>query len=324
MKFVSPRTARLNAAVNADAPGSISRSCPVCAEAGATPLWHKGDLRVVRCASCGMAYTSPVDHAAATGEFYDRLAAPFYLSPAKLESDFAPVRFARELRLFRAYCPRGAVLDVGCSTGAFLHQLRQRFPNEYAVTGTDVARAALDHAAGRGIEVVRGAFPELDFGGRHFDAITFWAVLEHLVDPLRFLRHAARLLRPGGACFVLVPNLGSLAVRLAGPRYRYVMPDHVNYFSAASLRQLIARVPEFECVALRFTHFNPIVIWQDFRAANVPARVPDAERAALLARTTAWKQRPGLAPLGWIYGVTEGLLACLGLADNIAAVLRRR
>lgn len=269
-----------------------------------------------------MAFARPVPAELADGRFYNERGASFYLSPAKLESDFAPVRFARELRLFREFCLRGNVLDVGCSTGAFLHNLRTRWPADYTVLGNDVTEAALAHAESRGLPVRRGSLLDLDFGGERFDAVTFWAVLEHLVEPRRFLSRAAELLRPGGHCFVLVPNLDSLAVRWLGARYRYVMPDHVNYFSRRTLTSLVATEPRFEPVTLRSTHFNPVVIWQDWRAA--PERVPDAERAALLKHTTAWKQSRALAVAHPFYAAAEWALGSLFLADNLVAVLRRR
>jgi hypothetical protein len=81
-----------------------------------------------------MVYANPVDEKLVTGEYYDQLANPFYLSPNKLESDYSPVRFERELKLFRRFCRRGSVFDVGCSTGAFLYQLKTRFPGDYEVT----------------------------------------------------------------------------------------------------------------------------------------------------------------------------------------------
>ncbi len=266
-----------------------------------------------------MVYASPVHADLASGRFYDERGRSFYCAPDKLESDFAPVRFARELKVFRRYCPRGTVLDVGCSTGAFLHQLREL--GGYDVAGTDVTGDALDHAASRGIRVIRKSLLDPEFPSGPYDAVTFWAVLEHLVDPLAHVRRAADLLRPGGHLLVLVPNVASLAVRLCGARYRYVMPDHVNYFSARTLTALAARERRLQGRWLGFTHFNPVVIWQDWRGGL--ERVPDAERARLLRRTTAWKQRRGLGPMRWVYRASEALLARFGLADNVVLVLER-
>lgn len=300
----------------------VHRVCPSCAEKIASPYLEKGALRLVQCGNCSMIYANPVESALASGQFYDRLSVPFYLSRDKLESDYAPVRFERELRWFRSWCRKGAVLDVGCSTGAFLFQLKSRFPGDYTVTGTDVAGAALDHAESRGIEIVRESFLDCDFGGRRFDAVTFWAVIEHLAEPGKFLGKAAAQLKAGGHCFVLVPNMKSLAARLLGVKYRYIMPDHLNYFTAGTLRRFAASAPALEVVRLGQSHFNPVVILKDFRRRA--DRVADGERARLLKRTTAMKQSPWLGPVRWLYSAVERVLITMGLADNLVLVMRKK
>jgi len=281
---------------------------------------QKGELQLVRCRRCRMIYANPVPAEFASGEYYDRAGGDYYLSPAKLESDYAAVRFERELRLFRKHCQGGAVLDVGCSSGAFLFQLKQRFPGCYQLLGTDVSGSPLDYAESRGVAVVRGSFLEQDFGGRQFDAVTFWAVLEHLAEPQEFLVKAASVLKPSGLCFVLVPNMKSLAGRLLGARYRYVYPQHLNYFTTVTLRKLVEE--RFSVIESRSTHFNPVVIWQDWRGGG--REVSNRERAQLLQRTTAYKQKPWLRPVKALYGLAERTLGVLSLADNLVVVLRIR
>jgi 2-polyprenyl-3-methyl-5-hydroxy-6-metoxy-1,4-benzoquinol methylase len=307
---------------NQEPTNQVQRSCPLCEGRDADLFMEKGSLRLTRCRACSMIYANPVEAELASGRFYDRLGAPFYLSPDKLESDYAPVRFKRELRFFRAHCRAGAVLDIGCSTGAFLFQLKTLFPGDYTVTGMDVASAALDYAEGRGIQVVRDSFLDFDFGARRFDAVTFWAVIEHLVRPRGFLSRAGSVLKPGGHCFVLVPNLKSLAARWLGVKYRYLMPDHVNYFTASTLERFAAEEAGFEIVRLTQSHFNPAVILKDVRGGV--KRVADEERARLLKRTTALKQHPLLRPAQWIYSATERLLVATGLADNLVMVMRKK
>lgn len=276
---------------------------------------------MVRCTACGMVYVNPAPAGMASGEFYDKEGAAYYLSPAKLESDYADVRFARELKLFRKFCPRGAVLDVGCGSGGFLFQLNQRWSGDYELLGTDVSGAPLDYAESRGVPVARGDFLTQDFQGRKFDAITLWAVAEHLAEPKKFLEKARALLKPDGVCLVLAPNLRSLAVRLLGANYRYVYAQHLNYFSAPTLAQL-AEGCGFTVTARRFTHFNPVVIWQDWRGGG--RDVPNEARGALLQRTTALKQKPWLRPVQWGYALAEKALATAGLTDNLAMVLHRK
>ena len=300
-------------------PVDIQRACPVCGSSEPEPYLAKGSLRLVRCRNCSMVYGNPVPTEFASGEHYDRIGADYYLSRAKLESDYAPVRFERESRIFRQWCPRGAVLDVGCSSGAFLYHLGQQFPGEYELMGTDASGPALDYAASRGITVSRGQFAEQAFD-REYDAVTFWAVLEHLIEPKSFLAKAHCILKPRGFCFVLVPNLRSLAVRFLGARYRYIYPQHLNYFTRQTLTELAGH--GFSVHEIGGTHFNPVVLWQDWRRGG--AGVSNQERAELLKRTTSMKQNPMLRPAKILYRLTEQVLGVLGLADNLVAVLQKR
>jgi 2-polyprenyl-3-methyl-5-hydroxy-6-metoxy-1,4-benzoquinol methylase len=295
----------------------VSRSCPLCGEQASTPFLHKHSLQLVCCTRCSLVHANPVPVQVATAAFYDEAGAE-YLEPAKLESDYADVRFARELRIFRRHCPRGSVLDVGCSSGGFLHQLQKRHPGQYKVLGTDVSTGPLAHAEKMGVPVVRGNFLTQSFT-ESFDAVTFWAVMEHLFEPRAFLAKAASLLKPGGLCFILVPNLSSLAVRLLGAKYRYIFLEHINYFTPRTLRQFAQK--EFTVVKLTSSHFNPIVIWQDLRRGS--REVPRQERSQLLKRTNAYKQSPWLFPVRCAYRAGEAILASSMLADNLVAVCRK-
>jgi len=298
----------------------VVRQCPVCGSGEARAHVQKGALKIVRCSDCGMIYVNPVPAEFASGQYYDREGAEYYLSPAKLESDYSPVRFERELRLFRKYCRAGEVLDVGCSSGAFLFQLNSRFPGACKILGTDVSGAPLDYAESKGVPVRRGDFLEQDFGGKRFDAVTLWAVGEHLLEPKRFLEKIHTLLKPGGLCFVLVPNMKSLAVKLLGGRYRYIYPQHLNYFTPETATRMVE--PWFVPLEFRFTHFNPIVIWQDWRSGG--AEVSNAERGDLLKRTTAYKRKAAMNPVKVAYRMVEGALAALRMTDNFAVVLRAK
>ncbi|HKS37159.1 MAG TPA: hypothetical protein VJW76_08230, partial [Verrucomicrobiae bacterium] len=106
-----------------------------------------------------------------------------------------------------------------------------------------------------------------------------------------------------------------------GGKYRYVMPDHVNYFTAETLKRFAAKEASLGVVEIGSSHFNPLVILKDFRGGA--ERVADEERARLLKRTTAYKQTPLLKPLKWAYAAVERALGSMGLADNLFMVLRK-
>jgi SAM-dependent methyltransferase len=136
----------------------LTHACPLCERNESFPFLQKQNLSLVQCKNCSMIFANPVPAEMISGSFYNETHAPFYLSPDKLESDYASVRFERELRLFRRFCKSGNVLDVGCSTGAFLFQLQKRFPGNYETLGTDVSQPALEYAKSRGILLIQNNF----------------------------------------------------------------------------------------------------------------------------------------------------------------------
>ena len=142
---------------------------------------------------------------------------------------------------------------------------------------------------------------------------------EHLLEPAKFLEKIHGLLRPGALCFVLVPNMNALAVRILGGRYRYIYEQHLNYFTARTLTKLAERW--FTPIEVRYTHFNPLVIWQDWRSRG--AEVSNAERGELLKRTTAYKQNPLMAPIRLAYRAAESALSALEITDNVVVAFSR-
>ena len=91
---------------------------------------------------------------------------------------------------------RSEVLDVGCAVGTFLQRLRQRY-------GATRGRRRLQGSArairrSRGVEFHCGLFYEALLAAERFDLVTMWHFLEHDYDPLRSLRTARRVLKPGG------------------------------------------------------------------------------------------------------------------------------
>ena len=72
---------------------------------------------------------------------------------------------------------------------------------------------------------------------------------------------------------------------------------------------------------MKSTHFNPIVIWQDFRGGE--REISRAERVELLKRTTGYKQSKAMMPIKATYRAAEFALGKLFLADNVAVVGRK-
>jgi len=108
------------------------------------------------------------------------------------------------LCLDRFASPDAAVLDAGCGTGGFLHDLQRRRPS-LRLAGLDVSPIACEIARKKtALSIEQASVEELPFGNERFDAIVSNDVLCMLDDPEPALHEFQRCLRGGG---ILVLNL---------------------------------------------------------------------------------------------------------------------
>lgn len=136
-----------------------------------------------------------------------------------------------------ASVPPGRVLDIGCGSGHLLNRLRLLgwigvgFDFDPDAVATARRDFQLDAHVG-GIEDVPAAI-------QLFDVITAAHVIEHVPDPVSFLRHCRRLLKPNGLVVIRTPNASSLGHRLYGPWWRGLEPPrHLVVFTMESLRRV--------------------------------------------------------------------------------------
>ena len=94
------------------------------------------------------------------------------------------------------------------------------------------------------------------FPPKYFDACSARSYLEHEAHPLEVLKGAFRVLKPGGVLVAKVPNYACLNRAVMGRKwcgFRY--PDHLNYFTPASLRSMAAKAGF--AVHFRYLHGLP-------------------------------------------------------------------
>lgn len=147
-------------------------------------------------------------------------------------------------RLLPADPAKRDLLDVGCGTGHHLHALRAR---GYRAAGVDGSGAMLREARGvaAGAPLAQSDVTALPFRAASFDAALSVEVHRYLADPLPLLREIARVLRPGGTCFVTaVPWLSlngyPLVNRLLPPRPGF-SPLRQYFTSVGALRRQLTQ-----------------------------------------------------------------------------------
>jgi 2-polyprenyl-3-methyl-5-hydroxy-6-metoxy-1,4-benzoquinol methylase len=74
-----------------------------------------------------------------------------------------------------------------------------------------------------------------------FDAVTAFQMFEHLLNPGEVLATIGQVLKPGGLLAVEVPNIETWLVWFLKGHHRHFVEDHVSFFSAQTLGQLLCR-----------------------------------------------------------------------------------
>jgi ubiquinone/menaquinone biosynthesis C-methylase UbiE len=202
---------------------------------------------VLRCQTCGFGFSQLRPSEDRLGELYRELDIEAY--EAENHGRFITAR--RNLSILHQFRrPPGRLLDVGCASGRFL---REAFVSGWEITGIEpsdslfrIAKASLTGQA----TLFQSTLQEAELPERSYDAITMWDVVEHVPDPISFLRIASRLLQPMGFLILNVPNLDSWQARVLRRRWPLILPEHLNYFNKSSLRRAA------EAVGLRLVSFG--------------------------------------------------------------------
>lgn len=227
------------------------RPCPVCGSVVHDVLYEQrfehfaaGSITdaydVVACRICGMCFASGLPDHGRFGDYYEQ-SSKYDLSADGAElSPFDAGRYADEARFLAAHIVdrHGPFLDIGTATGAFLVALRDcGFTSVHGVEPSgEAARVARET---RGLDVATGDARAARAWGRSFATVSLVAVLEHLVDPGAALREAAELLVESGRLYVVVPDAARFRDHVDAP-YQQFSVEHINYFTPASLKNLVA------------------------------------------------------------------------------------
>ncbi len=134
-------------------------------------------------------------------------------------------------------CPKESrILEIGCSSGVFLEQLRRAgFDNAH---GIDISQVAIMKCISAGLHNVRVADGSAsDFPNESFDVVIASDVLEHILDHHKALKEWCRILKPGGRLILFVPALHILWSRHDEENQhvrRYAKKELVNLLKEAN------------------------------------------------------------------------------------------
>lgn len=227
--------------------------CPICSSHNTTLVTQslrfgkKADI--YQCTSCTLVFLDPLSFEFPK-DFYEKEYHQTYLTHIEPEALIPYVYFEKMLKtnqlwatMFREMLSGDEiVLDVGCSTGHFIHLVQDKTKKMY---GHELSENEVEFCRSvKGFDVSSEPLGER-FKEGMFDYITLIFVLEHIEKPKEFLSYLRRFLKPGGKLVILVPNLNdALVVHYDIPEFRnfYYCIEHFFYFTPKTIHRLFAEI----------------------------------------------------------------------------------
>lgn len=271
------------------APVMETPACPLCGHRHHAARYHWPDqtCAVVCCRECQFFFLSPRPTEAAMRALYSR--DHYYAGdPEGGYDDYAaqedPLRrtFRRLLQtLHKRKLTGGRLLEVGCGYGYLLDEARPYFA--YRV-GTDFSQKAVQQATRFADRVVQGdtdTLPKTEL----FDTVISNHVIEHVYDPVGFLRKLREQLTAKGTLVISTPDMGAFWRLLMGRHWpSFKLPEHVLYFDRPHLAAAMSAAGLRVIDTIPYPHAFPIPLI----AAKLKLPIPRvlAKRSLWLPRTT--------------------------------------
>lgn len=192
----------------------------------------KKDLNILECMCCGLVFLDSSSHIL---ENHYQNSGMHGAKPPEIDAWQNEV-FADDLRRFKMLSTRvtdKSILDVGCGAGGFLNMIRKK-----AMLAEGVELEKRVHDYWKDELKLYSNIEEID---RKYDFITLFHVLEHIADPVSFLKALRMLLNPEGRVIIEVPNSDDALLTIydssAFKKFNY-WTQHLYVFNVNTLQKL--------------------------------------------------------------------------------------
>lgn len=231
--------------------GVVRESIP-CVGCGSTrfsPEFAKNGFSYASCLDCGSLFQAPRPPLSAFEAFYRDSVSSRYWA----EEFFPAVAEVRRERIFRpraeklsALCRQKGiaverVIDVGAGYGILLDEWRRLHPSAQMLAIEPSAVLARECRA-KGLEVVEDVAENVTEYQGVADLVVCFEVLEHVYDPLAFVRTLSGFARPGGYVFVSTLGVDGFDIQVLWDKSNSIFPPHhINFLSVKGFQRLFAR-----------------------------------------------------------------------------------
>ena len=221
----------------------IRAKCSLCGKDEEARLIKKEhSWYIVQCKACNHVYLYPAPDKAFLREYYQTYL-PLNQKQIQQWKFMMSGVFRKSISLIdksRSH-KKGKLLDIGCGHGFFLRIAKEAGWDAF---GLDLCEPAVKYANSKGLNVTNSGLLEKTYKEEEFDAVTMFYVLEHLPDPLEYLREIYRILKKDGILFLRVPHttpIVKLFKAINIPNKLYDAPSHISDFSPSTIKVFLQK-----------------------------------------------------------------------------------
>lgn len=232
-------------------------------------------FRFVECERCGIIYSDPACPPEQLGELYAQSVVTYGPQEQQIFDSYAPILDRAVAGLSR----RDLFVEIGGGTGFMLqYGVRAGFASQLEVEPSADAERRFVAPSARA-RFVRGILADNTLVEGSASLISFFQMLDHVPDPLHFLKLACRALEPGGVAVCVTHDTSAPLARLLGEANPIFDIEHTYLFNGANLRQMFAAAGFVEIETLSVANDYAARYWLDL--APVPASLKRALRRLL-------------------------------------------
>ena len=137
------------------------------------------------------------------------------------------------------FVENGKLLDIGCSSGAFLLEMREL---GWKAKGIEPSEKVAEHAKKKFNLDVECCGIDSYQTDEKFDVITMKMVLEHVYSPTRVLKKVRSMLKNDGILVVMIPDFSGIESWIYGKHaYTLQVPNHLFHFTPKTINKYLRK-----------------------------------------------------------------------------------
>jgi len=214
--------------------------CPIC---GAASVYYclKTPANYFRCPQCETIFQHPLPTVERMMKYADQEYAEGLYEEYVQARDLKYLTFCKRMASIESRSQGTRVVDIGCACGYFIEVALEHGFDAYGIEFSSVAIASASEQVRS--RIIQQDVNQLDTKHRHsFDLVTAFDVIEHTLEPIKFLVNSRSLLKSRGLLVITTPDVGHFLRRVMRSGWPMLQPfQHTVLFSSGSLRAALER-----------------------------------------------------------------------------------